>query len=86
MTIRIAFIGAAALILSGSSAQAQKRPPQQVVLSKAVVNSMTASKSKSKAPLTARLGMVRKSSVVVTKSGQTAPTSVRQISPTAKKK
>lgn len=85
MTIRIAFIGAATLVLSASSAKAQGRP-QQVVLSEAVMKSMVANKPKSKTPLTARLGMVRQSSVVATKPGQAAPTSVREISPTSKKK
>ncbi|MEO5580905.1 MAG: hypothetical protein ABIR58_09610, partial [Gemmatimonadaceae bacterium] len=67
MIIRIAFIGAATLVLSASSAKAQGRPPQQVVLSEAVMKSMVAHKPKSKTPLTARLGMVRRSSVVATK-------------------
>jgi hypothetical protein len=86
MTIRIALIGAATLILSASSANAQGRPPQQVVLSEAVMKSMVANKPKSKTPLTARVGMVRQWSVVATKPGQAAPTSVREISPTSKKK
>lgn len=85
MTIRIAFIGAATLVLLASSATAQGKPPQQVVLSKAAMKSMVASKPKSKIPLTARVGMVRQSTVVATKPGQAAPTSVRQISPTSKK-
>ncbi|MDP9177012.1 MAG: hypothetical protein M3O61_04975 [Gemmatimonadota bacterium] len=86
MTIRIAFIGAAALVLSASSASAQGRPPQEVVLSKAVMKSMVANKPKSKTPLTARVGMVRQSRVVATKPGQAAPTSVRAISPTSKRR
>jgi hypothetical protein len=86
MTIRIAFIGAATLVLSASSAASQGRPPQQVVLSEAVMKSMVANKPKSKTPLIARVGMVRPSSVVATKPGQAAPTSVREIGPTSKKK
>ncbi len=86
MTIRIAFIGAATLVLSTSSADAQGRQPQQVVLSEAVMKSMVANKPKSKTPLTARLAMRRQSSVVATKPGQAAPTAVREISPTSKKK
>jgi len=86
MTIRIALIGAATLVLSASSANPQGRQPQQVVLSEAVMKSMVANKPKSKTPLTARLGMVRQSSVVATKPGQAAPTSVREISPTSKEK
>ncbi len=86
MTIRVAFIGAATLVLSASSAASQGRPPQQVVLSEAVMKSMVANKPKSKTPLTARVGMVRQSSVVATKPGQAAPTSVREIRATPKKK
>ena len=86
MTIRTAFIGAVTLVLSASSGNAQGRPPKQVVLSEAVMKSMFANKPKSKTPLTARVGMVQRSGVVATKTGQAAPTSVRQISPTSKKK
>jgi hypothetical protein len=86
MTIRNLLIGAATLVLAASSASAQGRSPQKVVLSEAVMKSMAANKPKSKTPLTARVGMVRRSSVVATKPGQAAPTSVREISPASKKK
>jgi hypothetical protein len=86
MIIRIAFIAAATLVLPASSANAQGRPAQPVVLSPAVMKSMIANKSKSKTPLTARVGMVRRSSVVATTPGQAAPTSVREIRPSTKKK
>jgi hypothetical protein len=85
MAIRIAIIGAAALVLSASPATAQGKPPQQVVLSKAVMKSMVASKPKSKIPLTTRFGMVRQSRVTATKSVPTAPTSVREIKPAPKR-
>jgi len=85
MTIRIAIIGAAALVLSASPATAQGKPPQQVVLSQAVMKSMVASKPKSKIPLTARVGMIRQSRVLATKAAQGGPTSVRAISPSSKK-
>jgi len=85
MTIRTVIIGAAALVLSASSATAQGKPPQQVVLSQAVMKSMVASKPKSKIPLTARVGMIRQSRVLATKAAQGAPTSVRAISPSSKK-
>ena len=84
MTIRIAFIGAATLVLSSSTVSAQRRPPQRVVLSEAVMKSMVANKPKSKAPLAARFGMVRWSAVVATKAGQVGPTSVREIVPSKK--
>lgn len=86
MTMRIAFIGAAMLVFSASSAAPQGRQPQQVVVSDAVMKAMVANKPKSKTPLTARLGLVRHASAVATKSGQAAPTSVREISSTPKKK
>jgi hypothetical protein len=80
MTIRIAFIGAATLVFSASSLNAQGRPPQKVVLSEAVMKSMVANKPKSKTPLTARIGIVRQARTVVLKPGKGAPTSVREIS------
>lgn len=80
MMIRITLIGAAALVLSAVSASAQGRPPQQVTLSEAVVKSIGANKPKSKTPLTARVGMVRRASVAARKPGKEAPTSVREIS------
>ena len=86
MTMRFASIGTATLVLSASSAASQGRQPQQVVVSDAVMKAMFANKPKSKTPLTVRLGMVRKASVVATKPGQAAPTSVREISSTSKKK
>jgi hypothetical protein len=86
MTIRIAFIGAATLVLSASSVNAQGRPPKQVVISEAAMKSMVANKPKSKTPLTARMGMVRRSHIVAAKPGQAAPTSVREIKATSNKK
>jgi len=80
VTIRIAFIGAATPVLSVSSDNAQGRPAQQVVLSQTVMKSMVANKPKSKTLLTTRVGMIRRSSVVATKSAKAAPTSVREIS------
>jgi hypothetical protein len=85
MTTRIAFIGAATLVLSASSANAQGRPPQQVVLSEAVMKSMVANKPKSKTPLAARAGIVRRASVVATKPEKAAPTSVQEIKPVPQK-
>jgi len=86
MTIRTVIIGAAALVLSASSATAQGKPPQQVVLSQAVMKSMVASKPKSKIPLTARVGMIRQSRGAAAKAGQAAPTSVAEIRATPTKK
>ena len=86
MTTRIAFIGAAAFVLSATSAASQVRPQQQVVLPEGVLKSIAANKPKTKTPLTAKVGMVRRSSIAAPKSGPAAPTSVGQISPTSKKK
>ena len=86
MIMRIAFIGTAAFLLSPSAAAAQVRTPQQVVLSEGVLKSIVANKPKTKTPLTAKVGMVRRSSVAAAKSGPAAPTSVGQISPTPAKK
>ena len=83
MTIRISFVGAVMLVLIALPASAQGRPPQQVVLSEAVVKSMAPGKVKSKTPLTARVGMVRRAKVVATTPA--TPTSVREIAPAAKK-
>lgn len=85
MTIRIFLIGAATLVLSASSAASQGQPPQQVVISKAVMKSMVANKPKSKTPLTARVGMVRRSRAVTTPT-QASPTSVEEVRPAAKRK
>jgi len=86
MTIRYASIAAVSLVLSASSATAQGRPPGRVVLSEAVMKSMIANKPKSKTPLAARVGMVGRSSVAPAKPGHAAPTSVREVSSTSKKK
>jgi hypothetical protein len=86
MTIRAAFVGAASLILLASSGNAQGRPRERVVLSEAVMKSMIANKPKSKTPLAARVGMVRRSSVVPAKPGQSGPTSVQEVSPASRKK
>ena len=88
MIIRIAFFVAATIVLSASSAHAQGRPTQQLVVSEAVMKSMIANKPKPKVkiPLTARLKMSRSSSGGEIKPSQAAPTSVREISPASKKK
>jgi hypothetical protein len=86
MIIRIVFIGATAFLLSSSTAASQVRPPQQIVLSEGVMKSIVANKPKTKTPLTAKVGMVRRSSVPAAKSGSAAPTSVGQIGPAPTKK
>jgi hypothetical protein len=86
MTTRIAFIVVKTLIMSASSANAQGRPPQRVVLSQDVMKAMVANKPKSKASLTARLGMVRRSNVAATAPERAAATSVREIDLANKKR
>lgn len=78
MFMRIVFIGTLALVLAAPTAGAQGKA-QQVVLSKAVVKSMTANKTKSKTPLGARAGIVRKAGVEATNPDHATPTSVREI-------
>ncbi|HUQ48375.1 MAG TPA: hypothetical protein VM053_09055 [Gemmatimonadaceae bacterium] len=79
MIIRTAFIGAFALVVSAGAANAQGKATTQVVISKAVLKSMVANKKKSKAPLGARIGMVKRSSVVAAKPQNLPPTSVKGI-------
>lgn len=86
MTIRTVFVGAVAFVLSGSAAAAQGQPQKQVVLSKAVLKSMVANKPKTKTPIGARAGIVRRTNVVATKPEKLPPTSVRQIIPASTKK
>ena len=75
MIIRIGCIGAVALVLSTGSASAQGQPQKQVVISKAVLKAMVANKGKSKAPLGAKAGIVRRKNVVASPVNA-APTSV----------
>lgn len=78
--IRILAAYGVALVIGSVPAHAQGRSAQQVVISPAVVKSMTAHKQKSKTPLTARVGMRRApAATVVTTSAHTAPASVRAI-------
>lgn len=86
MTIRAVFIGAIALVLSATSASAQGQPQKQVVISKAVLKSMVANKPKTKRPLGARAGIVRRASVVATKPENAAPTSVHAVGALPKQK
>lgn len=79
MIIRIAVIGAIAFASSALAAGAQDPQAQKVVHSAAVMKSMTASKPKSKTPLGARVGVVRRPAVAAKEGKQAAPTSVREI-------
>ena len=86
MTMRTAFIGAVVLLISATSAHSQGQPKKDVVLSRGVLKSMTANKPKTKTPLGAKVGIGRKSNVVVTTSVQVAPTSVTAIGPVPAKR
>ncbi|MEO5903671.1 MAG: hypothetical protein ABIQ55_06665 [Gemmatimonadaceae bacterium] len=81
MKARIALVFALALAGSVRTATAQGRPQQQIVLSPSVLKSMTAQKPKSKAPLTARIGTIRRapSALPVAPSPPGAPTAVREV-------
>jgi len=85
MAIRTVLVGAAAFVISAASVGAQGAPKKQVVVSPNVVKSMTANKPKSKTSLGSKVGIGRKPSVVAAKTGQAAPTSVREIKPISKK-
>ena len=85
MIIRAALTGVVALVVSASAAGAQGQPQKQVVISKPVMKSMIAHKAKSKAPLGAKVGMVKRKSVVQTKPDNLPPTSVKAIQPAPKK-
>jgi len=86
MISRIVFIAAVTLVLSVSTSSAQGQPHKQVVISKAVLKSMVANKPKSKTPLGARAGIVRRTTVAATKPILPSPTSVRQIKPGSTRK
>lgn len=84
MLTRIAFIVASALAGLAQTASAQGRPQKQIVqivLSPSVLKSMTAQKPKSKAPLGARLRVMRRAPAAteVAPSTPRAPTAVREV-------
>lgn len=79
MITRIGFICAAALICSAESASAQGQPQKQVAVSNAILKTMVANKPKSKAPLGAKVGMLKRKSVVAPKPRTAARTSVREV-------
>jgi hypothetical protein len=81
MKTRIAFLIALALAGSAQTASAQGRPHQQIVLSPSVLKSMTAQKPKSKAPLSARIEVMRRApaATTVAPSPPRAPTAVRGV-------
>lgn len=86
MNSRIVFIAAVTLVLSSSTSSAQGQPQKQVVISKPVLKSMVANKPKSKSPLGARAGIVRRTNISSTKPMNPSPTSVRQIKPSSTRK
>jgi hypothetical protein len=81
MKSRIGFVIALALAASAQTALAQGRPQQQVVVAPSVLKSMTAQKPKSKTPLTARLGMMRRAPAATRAAPSTplGPTAVRAV-------
>jgi len=84
MTIRFFAMISLAVVLGAAPVSAQGKQPQQVVFSPSVLKAMTAQKTKSKTPLSARLGMHRvpSSNISTATSTRTAPTSVSQIKKT----
>jgi hypothetical protein len=81
MTIRFCATISLAVVLGAAPVLAQGKQPQKIVFSPAVLKAMTAQKTKSKAPLSARLGVhpVPKSNISAAPPSHAAPTSVSQI-------
>jgi hypothetical protein len=81
MTIRFLAMISLAVVLGAAPAGAQGKQPQKIVFSPAVLKAMTAQKPKSKAPLSARMGMHRvpSSNISTAPASRAAPTSVSQI-------
>jgi hypothetical protein len=82
MIARVSGLAVAALILASGSARAQGRSEKPIVISKAAVAAMSQQKAKTKAPLTARLSMMRRasaSSASIKANARSAPTSVRAV-------
>jgi hypothetical protein len=81
MTIRFCAMISLAVVLGAAPARGQGRQPQQTVFSPAVLKAMTAQKTKSKTPLSARLGIQRvpSSNISTAPASHAGPTSVSQI-------
>jgi hypothetical protein len=81
MTIRFFAMISLAAVIVAAPAHAQGKQLQQIVFSPSVLKAMTAQKSKSKIPLSARMGMHRtpSSNIIVARPTAAAPTSVSQI-------
>jgi hypothetical protein len=81
MTIRFFAMISLAVVLGAAPARAQGKQPKQIVFSPSVLKAMTAQKTKTKAPLSARLGMHRvpASNISTAQASRAAPTSVSQI-------
>lgn len=81
MTIRFFAMISLAVMLGAAPARAQGKQPQQIVFSPSVLKAMTAQKTKSKTPLSARLGTHRvpSSNISTVPASRAAPTSVSQI-------
>jgi hypothetical protein len=78
--IRLALIGASALLLTTSSADAQGRAPQKAAAPDSVMKSTIAKNPKTKSTLSARFGLIRRTTTT-TPAKPTAPTSVSEIKP-----
>ena len=87
--VRVAAIAAVVFSAAASPLFAQGAAPKQVVVSPSALKAMTVQKTRSKTPMTARVGMKRAKSLPVTgarKRGPEAPTWVRELRPKVKKK
>jgi hypothetical protein len=82
MTVRITVVAALVMAAVSSPLSAQGVTKQQVVVSPAVIKSITAQKPRSKTPMTARVGMKRAptpANAATRKTKPAAPTSVRSL-------
>ena len=81
MTIRFFAMISLVFVFGAGPARAQGKQPQPIVFSPSVLKAMAAQKTKSKTPLSARLGMHRvpASNISTAPASGAAPTSVSQI-------
>ncbi len=80
MTIRFFAMISLVFVFGAGPARAQGKQPQPIVFSPSVLKAMAAQKTKSKTPLSARMGIHRiPSNIIVARASGAAPTSVSQI-------
>jgi hypothetical protein len=76
---RAALAAIAAFVLSTSAVHAQGKSTKPVVIPKAVLKSMIANKPKSKTPLGAKAGIVKRKGVLAVKPQNAPQAAVREV-------